>query len=59
MLKSKEKAPLLMLSEDRSAGDTAGNRSYTQPDVENCVLIDQHVETEQHARERVFDEKNG
>lgn len=59
MLKSKERSPLLIVSGDNSAGEIAGNRSYTQPDVENCEANDQHAETEQHARERVFDEKNG
>lgn len=63
MMKNKEYSPLLSsaghIGQDGSANITEGGLSYTQPDTDNSNTSERHHESEQHAIQRGFDERNG
>jgi hypothetical protein len=63
MMKNKEYSPLLSPAgqngQDHSANISEGGLSYTQSDADNSHISERTHESEQHAIQRGFDERNG
>lgn len=63
MMKNKEYSPLLSPvghnGQDHSANISEGGLSYTQSDTDNSNTSERTHESDQHAIQRGFDERNG
>lgn len=63
MMKNKEYSPLLSPAghngQDHSSSISEGGLSYTQSDGDNSHTSERTHESEQHALQRGFDERNG